>query len=286
MKSIQQKINRALEANFSGFYTPEFLHTLSQIYGYTIYGSKDSYYTWYQELLKAIDSAEHHELAIFIPDSDMSPMLRSNRDWVRFNAGDDVNYNDVWAAMPAVLWMGGEDELETKIDYYRCTIGFKQKDGVSFGNVRFNKFGEMVGVSAHDGMDSYTVPAYGMNIYPKSLYRCTVRVLQYVNKSTGKVEYRHFQVTDYQIVKMTVKSFIEDITVLDNDYCFADYQRIVVQAGNKRLYYDPVLGKTDGSRTIEGLCRGIANLTPNFNKSRVINRVKELHNEIARNREA
>ena len=274
MKNLQENIYKTLLIQFSGYYTPEFLTDLSEVYATICHGLGINFESWKDALTYEIDNEDSYEMAVYMNSSAVSPIFEMNQE---------ESWSDAFSRIHQVLpKMNQEDEdnIQYSIEYFPCTIGFKNINGSLVGNVRFNKFGEMIGVSAHDGLDSYLVPSAGMNVYPNALYNCVVRVISYYNENDEVID-RIFQVTEYNIVKLTVKSFITERTYIDIDGENKTYKLIIVQAGGKRLYYDPIMGNTDGSRTIDGLCKGIAQLTPNFNKARVINRVKELYNEIA-----
>lgn len=278
----KSEIYEVLDKYFGEFYPEDILDRYAGIYECLCTSLQLGVSVFEEDIKKSIGLYEYLEQAISIHRFlELTPYRRDNLigfDDYSFYLGNRINsiYDaPCCTSSPCVL---------KEINYHKSRIGFKKhrSEDYLYGNVKFDVYVNMVGVSSHDA-DSFVVTApFIKSLYPNALYDCVVRECVYegVDNDGNIHTHRMFQLASYKIVKLTVKSFIKERVVSTKSGGSFTYKMIVVKVGDKCLYYDPVFGKTDGSKTIEGLCKGVANLTPNFNKPRVIKRILSLYDEI------
>lgn len=132
-------------------------------------------------------------------------------------------------------------------------IGFKEKDGVVFGNIK-KENGKWVGASAYD---KGTIVVLG-NFYtsPKTMYNCEVEIDGDNATLLFAQRFNH----DYKI-EIVIKKNIKTLKIT---------------IGDKKLYYDPVYGRSKNSTTLNGLIRAIKILPNNFNKRKLIDDINSL----------
>ncbi|MFR9514436.1 MAG: hypothetical protein SNH64_03755 [Rikenellaceae bacterium] len=73
--------------------------------------------------------------------------------------------------------------------------------------------------------------------------------------------------TGYVIVKAELIQFE---ALLQMSYTPQKRYRIIITFGNKRVYFDPIDGKTSSSRTVEGVCAVLSERSEISNKEKIL----------------